>query len=136
MFTEKFLEWQLTQDPEFDEDQEYLVDMARDLRWSYKNDSSIAYIRRAKNPDYKEKEKHEFDEYVYEQQFLRWAQVVDTDYDNYLVLWHCWEHAEYYDTAKAKTIPPSQIWKETGGGKRLPKGSHTPVEFELPPFGR
>ena len=41
---------------------------------------------------------------------MRWSQVISTDYDNYLVLWSCFEHAEWYTTGDATYVHPSKVW--------------------------
>ena len=38
-----------------------------------------------------------FDPYLYDSQFTKYAQILDTDYDNYILLYTCQESAEFVD---------------------------------------
>jgi len=42
---------------------------------------------------------------------LRYAQVLDTDYNNYLILYSCYHVAEYYTKTEAKSVPYWDIWE-------------------------
>ena len=43
------------------------------------------------------KKEEQFDPFLWDSQFQRYAQVLDTDYDNYMVLYECLESAYYLD---------------------------------------
>ena len=44
-FTESHREYRLSEDPDFDEDQEYLIDLSRKLEFTYKKDPTVAFIK-------------------------------------------------------------------------------------------
>lgn len=52
----------------------------------------------------------EFDAHVFDSQFKRYAQVFDTDYDNYMVMYQCFETAHFYDKETGKRIPGYEAW--------------------------
>ena len=43
-----------------------------------------------------------FNEHLFDSQFKRYAQVLDTDYDNYAVIYQCFETAQYFDKTGAR----------------------------------
>lgn len=51
-----------------------------------------------------------FNNYVWDSQSKRYAQVLDTDYDNFMVLYECFELAHYYDKSTGKQIPEYEAW--------------------------
>lgn len=66
-FTESHKEFQLSMNPDFDEDQEYLMDMNRYLDFSFKEDPTIAFIKTNRLEEMTEdQEKGGFDGYTYE----------------------------------------------------------------------
>ena len=52
-----------------------------------------------------------FNNNVFDSQFKRYAQVLDTDYNNFMVLYECFETAHYYDTKTGKQIPDYEAWE-------------------------
>lgn len=60
---------------------------------------------------HEDKREEFFNNYVFDAQFKRYAQVLDTDYDNFMVLYECFETAQYYDTKQGKQIPDYEAWE-------------------------
>jgi hypothetical protein len=54
-----------------------------------------------------------FNEHVFDSQFKRYAQVLDTDYDNYMVLYQCFETAQYFDKESGVRIPNYEAWENS-----------------------
>ena len=67
-----------------------------------------------------------FDVYLFESQFLKYTQVLDTDYENYLLLYSCQESAEFLDK-EDYTVPQWYAWSHHD--KKHVRGR--PVEFSL-----
>lgn len=42
---------------------------------------------------------------------MRYAQVLDTDYENYTVVYSCQESAKYYDKETDQEIPPHAAYQ-------------------------
>jgi hypothetical protein len=57
-----------------------------------------------------EKEEY-FNEHLFDSQFKRYAQVLDTDYDNYAVIYQCFETAGYFDKETGTRIPDYEAWE-------------------------
>ena len=51
-----------------------------------------------------------FSEHVFDSQFKRYAQVLDTDYDTYAVVYQCFETAQYFDKESGTRIPNYEAW--------------------------
>ena len=51
-----------------------------------------------------------FNEHKFEAQYLKYMQVLDTDYDNYLVLYSCQENADFIDKS-ARELTPQEVWQ-------------------------
>jgi len=93
---------------DFDDAADFLIDQTRDLEFSFKDDPTVAYIRRALTPDDEEYvaklQPEEYNVYEFAKQFMQWGQVVDTDYENYFVFWSCWESGEWYKGAQMERV--------------------------------
>lgn len=95
------------------------------LQFKDEKDKSVAHIlHRDMNLSEHEDEnvfehKHEddkesyFNTYVFDSQFKRYGQVLDTDYDNYMVLYECFETAHYYDVQSGKLITRDDAWEHS-----------------------
>jgi len=70
-----------------------------------------------------------FNNYVFDSQFKRYAQVLDTDYDNFMVLYECFETASYYDKNTGKQMPDYEAWEHSKSSsidfKKWPQTSFT-----------
>lgn len=53
-----------------------------------------------------------FDPYLFDSQFLKYAQVLDTDYENFLLLYSCQEYAEFNDD-EGYVLPQEYAWTKT-----------------------
>lgn len=135
-FTESHKEFQLSMNKDFDEDQEYLLDINRFLEFSHKSDPTIGYVRTERQKETRTEEQitaNAFDPWLFEQQFLRYGQVVDTDYDNYFIFWSCWEIAEWYTREKVESVSAKKVWDMTKGGEyQDPETSDVLIKFPLP----
>ena len=56
------------------------------------------------------KNSEEFDSFTWESQFTRYAQILDTDEKNYVVLYQCLETAEYTENESGNQISPQDAW--------------------------
>jgi len=54
-----------------------------------------------------------YNEHSFDAQFKRYAQVLDTDYDNFAVLYECFETAEYYNAETNERMPDYEAWEHT-----------------------
>jgi hypothetical protein len=70
----------------------------RDDEWKAEADANMT---EQEKEDYKKI----IDPLVFDQQFERYMQVLDTDYDNYLVMYQCLETAHYFDLSTGYRIP-------------------------------
>lgn len=61
---------------------------------------------------------------------MRYAQILDTDELNYMVVYECLESAEYYDKQIGKKISAKQAWRKTLKAKALdPNKNHSIVRY-------
>ena len=51
---------------------------------------------------------HQFDPYLFDSQYLRYTQVLDTDYENFMVLYTCQETGEFWQDDRH--ILPFEAW--------------------------
>ena len=65
-----------------------------------------------KENDLKENEdESKFNETKFDDQFLRFSQILDTDYTSYMVVYSCQENAEWFDDRSGLEIAPEQVWQ-------------------------
>jgi len=55
-------------------------------------------------------ENDQFDPYVFNSQFMKYVQVLDTDYDNYILLYSCQENAEFREMEGGAELSPEDVW--------------------------
>lgn len=58
-------------------------------------------------------------------QFPRYAQVLDTDYDNYMVMYQCLETAKYFD---------KETNEEIDGAEAFNRVKTSQIDFKMPPY--
>jgi hypothetical protein len=58
-------------------------------------------------------------------QFPRYAQVLDTDYDKYMVMYQCLETAKYFDKETNEEIDGSEAYTRVSTSK---------INFKTPPY--
>ena len=66
----------------------------------------------------------EYDAIAFDQQYLRYMQILDTDYDNYASVYSCVESAEYRDSNTGKYLTDEQAWAFATKGETKP-GSYS-----------
>ena len=54
-----------------------------------------------------------YDAHLWDSQYLRYMQVLDTDNKNYVVLYKCLETAKYTDTKTDKSLTEEEAWKRS-----------------------
>lgn len=95
-------------------DQKYFINSGRKAVFDDPDDKSIANMRWAyvqKENDLKESEdESKFNETKFDDQFLRFSQILDTDYTGYMVVYSCQENAEWFDDRSGLEIAPEQVW--------------------------
>jgi len=71
-----------------------------------------------------------FNEHLFDSQFKRYAQVLDTDYDNYAVIYQCFETAQYFDKTGAR-IPNYEAFEHaTSTSFSASAWPHTSYKFD------
>lgn len=112
----------------------YIVKLNRQLNFR-SSDPTVAYIEHERDPlddfDYKGGSRSDGNDnsyndfYAFDHHYLRYAKVLDTDYDNFVIMYSCQEAAEYFDPTD-KSDPPvpimslEDIWEHV---KRVPNPS-------------
>lgn len=56
---------------------------------------------------------HEYDPSTFDSQYTRYAQILDSDFANYVVLYQCLETAEYIDTKTQQAINGADAFAHT-----------------------
>ena len=59
----------------------------------------------------KEEKEDEFNIYKFEQQYVKYMQILDTDYKDFLVVYTCQENAEYIDERTGMDVMPEQVFQ-------------------------
>jgi len=77
----------------------------------------VQVVNELKTPDDPDK----FSEHKWDNMYLRYMQVLDTDYKNYMVMYSCQENAEYTDEAGAIDYVPDMVFKAFNGQKNQKK---------------
>ena len=99
-----------------DADKKYFINEGYKLHFNNLHDKSIADIFDF-NAEITPKDKNDPND------FIRYSQVLDTDYDNFLVLYQCFEIAEYRDQLTHRPISLKELQL---------KSSLSPLEFKVP----
>ena len=106
----------------------YIIHLNRQLNFRHR-DPSIGYIENEQlrhddfSFDHADKNHPGHEDYnAFDHHYLRYAQVLDSDYDNFVIVYSCQEGAHYYDpNDKSEDRLPIEdaedIWKHV---KRLP----------------
>ena len=79
--------------------QNYWTHEGRMLMFDQK-DPTVASIMHSKvhhDYQYNKVDTDSFDPFLFDSQFLKYAQILDTDYENYILLYTCQETAEFTD---------------------------------------
>ena len=94
---------------------------------------SVGYIELGFNPPkYNpggEKEK-EFDEALWDSQFLRYVTILDTDQENYIALYSCLESANFFDLKENKLLNSEEAWNKAIKSK-IDDKKQPPVEYDF-----
>ena len=94
--------------------QDYHIHEGRQLTFDNSSDSTLARIEYSKVHKVDKNhhvENDTFDPHLFDSQYLRYAQVLDTDYDNYILLYSCQEINEYFEAKTHQDIPLDKVWK-------------------------
>ena len=59
-----------------------------------------------------ERKEAAYDPIAFDSQFLRYAQILDTDYLNYMVVYQCLETAHYFNKETHEKMTGEEAWKE------------------------
>ena len=136
---EKFREY-MSQHDHLAAQEPYVTIFNKQLNFRNKQDPSIGYIEpeRMGFDDFSFDENDEYalhDVGAFESQYLRYAQVLDTDYDNFAIVYSCQEGANYYDKSDEEGHPLysfHDIWEHS---KRKanpdPETSHVLTAYEI-----
>jgi hypothetical protein len=99
--TDSFRSWLNNEENDALGDEQYVVRVGRQLNFRHPSDRSVAYLEPhgVHTPHiHNLTELHHMNELSHDHfdlQFLRYAQVLDTDYDNFVVLYSCQEAADF-----------------------------------------
>jgi hypothetical protein len=66
-----------------------------------------------KNAQEKYEGSEEYDPHLWDSQYLRYVQVLDSDSKNYLVVYKCLETAKYTDTKTGGSLSDEEAWKRS-----------------------
>jgi len=120
----------MEENSDYDDTQKYLIDVNKQWFWRHPNDTSVAYHKERKPDNFKPR-KSGYDVFEWDSQFLRYSQIIDTDYKNYIVLYSCYEIAEFYHKEGAKHIKHEKVFKKSEARSLAMPPNHVPVEFTL-----
>ena len=122
---------------------QYYVSMGMQLHFRNRLDKTIGYLEYSElDLDYdhpenydenQEAEQISFDPYVFDSQYLRYVQVLDTDYDNYFVMYACQEIARIVDKESGEEITPHEAWvRSTRIAHHDIDAEHTILRYDYP----
>jgi len=77
--TEDAKAYQMETDPLFDDEQMWQIETGIELNFRHENASSVGYQETLKPKNWKAK-KSGYDPFLFDKQFLRYSQVLETDY--------------------------------------------------------
>lgn len=121
----------------------YIVHLNRQLNFRH-SDPTVAYIETERMPN----EDFPFggaggegpapdDFYAFDHHYLRYAQIIDTDYENYMIMYSCQEGAQYFNPGdKGDQAYPIEdlddIWKHVKRQPNPARGeSHMLTAYEV-----
>ena len=94
--------------------QDYFIYEGRQLTFNTEGDLSIARLEYQKVHEANHAHSVQtdtFDPYVFDSQYTRYFQVLDTDYDNYMLVYSCQEINEYHNLESGANVAPHDAWK-------------------------
>ena len=118
----------------------YIIHLNRQLNFRHASDPTIAYIESERlghddfefnSGDPNDPGHHDWN--AFDHHYLRYAQVLDTDYENFAILYSCQEGAHYYhpnDKKKHPILDLHDIWKHVKRQSN-PTDSHMQTAYEV-----
>lgn len=91
-------------------DVKYELLVGDQLKFSHPTDYSIGYFMSMPNPNVY-KEAPEFDLTRWRRQFLKYYQVLDTDYSHFMTVYTCTEVADYLKPGTGDRMKPQEVWE-------------------------
>lgn len=95
-------------------DQKYFIQPGRKALFNYPHDRSIATVKQTYvqvlNELAKDEDKNEFNEHKFEDMFTKYMQVLDTDYEGYMIVYMCQENMEFENSAGTE-MEPEDVFK-------------------------
>lgn len=68
---------------------------------------------------------------LFDSQFVKYFQILDTDYNNYLVLYYCDSAAEYKDKESGLSLNATEVWKHKKSVLPNGSGENTLINIEF-----
>jgi len=94
-------------------------------------DGSIAFLENSKLANPSDMQDDQFNPKLFDSQYLKYVQVLLSDFENYMVMYFCEESAEYRSKAKKRSLSAEEVWKAKVGIQENPKGSETAISFQF-----
>ena len=57
-------------------------------------------------------EKGEFNAFTFDQQYLKYMQILDSDFENFVVMYTCIEQAFYKSKKTGKKLTDKEVWNQ------------------------
>ena len=86
--------------------------MDRQINYSFEEDKSVSFFQPLLElgEEYSNGPDGQFIRDILEKQYLQYYQILDTDYDNFMTVYNCQEHAEYRDKKTGQYLSDQEVW--------------------------
>ena len=101
------------------------------LDFGHPKDATIAYLENSLLANPADMQDDKFNPKIFDSQYLKYAQVLLSDFENYMVVYFCEESAQYRSKSRKRSLSPQDVWKTKLGIEENPKGSEAVVSFQF-----